>query len=96
MVEVMSTHARVSTHATHASAAKEGLENAVWIDVLVAATATILDVLAAVVHPSLLLITQYCVSLSHLRYREKIIHPPLQSRMKVIVQHAHKMDVSPP
>ena len=68
----MSAHPRVSTHSTHASAttAKEGLENAVWIDVMEAATATILDVLPAVVHPPLLLITQYCVSLSHLKYRE--------------------------
>ena len=67
----MPAHPRVSTHATHtsAAAAKEGLENAVGINVMEAATAAILDILPAVIHPPFLLIAQYCVSLSHLEYR---------------------------
>ena len=70
-MEVVPAHPWVSPHAAHTSAttAKEGLENAVWIDVMEAATAAILDVLPAIVHPPLLLIAQYCVSLSHLHYR---------------------------
>ena len=67
-MEVVAAHPRVSPHAAHtsATAAKEGLENAVWVDVMEAATAAILDVLPTVVHPPLLLVAQYCISLAHL------------------------------
>ena len=68
-MEVVATHARVSPHPTHAtgSTSEEGLENAVGVDVVEAATAaTVLHILSTVVHAALLLVAQYCISLAHL------------------------------
>ena len=65
-LEAVSSHARVTTHAPHA-AAKEGLEDAVRIHVVEAASApSVLEVLAAVIHPPFLLVTQDGVSFSDL------------------------------
>ena len=74
-MEVVAAHPRVSPHAT-TTTAEEGLENAVWIHVVEAATATIFNVLPAVIHPPLLFIAQYCISFSHLHHIQymKILH----------------------
>ena len=62
-LEVLTSHA---SHAPHASS-EEGLENAVGVNVVEAATAaTVLHILSTVVHAALLLIAQYCISLAHL------------------------------
>ena len=68
-MEVVATHARVSPHPSHTSrsTSEEGLENAVGVNVVEAATAaTVLHILSTVVHAALLLIAQYCISLAHL------------------------------
>ena len=66
-LETVATHARMSPHSSHAST-KEGLEDAVGVHIVEASSAsTVLEVLAAVVHPPLLLITQDGVSFSDLK-----------------------------
>ena len=68
-MEVVPTHARVSPHPAHTacSTSEEGLENAVGVNVVEAATAaTVLHILSTVVHAALLLVAQYCISLAHL------------------------------
>ena len=68
-MEVVPTHARVSPHPAHAtrSTSEEGLENAVGVNVVEAATAaTVLHILSTIVHAALLLVAQYCISLTHL------------------------------
>ena len=62
-LEVVTSHA---SHAPHASS-EESLENAVGINVVEAVTSAILQVLTTVIHPSLLLITEYGISLSNLQ-----------------------------
>ena len=52
-------------HTPHASS-KESLENAVGVDVVEAVASAVLQVLSAVVHPPLLVVTQYGVRLSNL------------------------------
>merc|ERR1712025_673429 len=62
----MTSHARMSPHTSHAST-KEGLEDAVGVLIVEASSASaVLEVLAAVIHPPLLLITQDGVSFSDL------------------------------
>ena len=68
-MEVVPTHARVSPHPAHAtgSTSEEGLENAVGVNVVETATAaTVLHILSTIVHAALLLVAQYCISLTHL------------------------------
>ena len=60
---VTSSHA---SHAPHASP-EESLENAVGINVVEAVTSAILQVLTTVIHPSLLLITEYGIGFSNLQ-----------------------------
>ena len=55
----------VTPHASHAST-EESLENAVGINVVEAVTTAVLQVLTTVVHPPLLLITEYGIGLSNL------------------------------
>ena len=66
-LEAVTSHARMSPHTSHAST-KEGLEDAVGVHIVEASSASaVLEVLAAIIHPPLLLITQDGVSLSDLR-----------------------------
>ena len=68
-MEVVPTHARVSPHPAHAtcSTSEEGLENAVGVNFVEAApAATVLHILSTIVHAALLLVAQYCISLTHL------------------------------
>ena len=57
----------LTSHASHAaSSSEESLKNAVGIDVVEAVTPAILQVLTAVVHPPLLLITEYGIGFPNL------------------------------
>merc|ERR1719437_135574 len=57
------THARMSSHS---ATSKEGLENAVWVDVMEPMPFSSFKVLTAVIHPPLFLITKYGICFSHL------------------------------
>ena len=65
-LEAVSSHARMTTHASHA-ATKEGLEDTVGVHIVEASSASaVLEVLAAIIHPPLLLVTQDGISFSDL------------------------------
>ena len=65
-LEAVASHTRVTPHASHA-ATKEGLEDAVGVHIVEASSASaIIEVLAAVIHPSLLLVAQDGISFSDL------------------------------
>ena len=68
-LEAMASHSMMTSHTPHSSHAtsKEGLENAVGIHIMESMTSTILQVLATVIHSSLLLITQNCIGFSNLK-----------------------------
>jgi len=60
-LEAVASHSMMTSHTTHTphtTASKEGLENAVWIHIMEStSTSTIFQILATVIHSSLLFIT---------------------------------------
>ena len=69
-LEAMASHSVMASHTphpSHAPASKEGLENAVGIYIMESMASTILQVLAAVIHSSLLLVTQNCIGFTNLK-----------------------------
>ena len=66
-LEAVSSHARMTTHASHA-ATKEGLEDTIGVHIVEASSASaVLEVLAAIIHPPLLFVTQDGISFSDLK-----------------------------
>ena len=62
-LEMLPPHA---SHSSHPSSSEESLEYAVGVDIMEAVPSPILQVLAAVIHPPLLLVTQYGICFSNL------------------------------
>jgi len=64
-LEAVPSHA-VAAHAAHASSPEEGLEYAVRVHIVETVASTILQVLTAVVHSPLFLITKDCICFANL------------------------------
>ena len=65
-LEAVPSHA-VAAHAAHASSPEEGLEYAVRVHIVETVASTILQVLTAVVHSPLFLITKDCICFANLK-----------------------------
>ena len=67
-VEMVAAHPAHAGVTPHSAPTEKRLENAVWVDIVVAtATRSILHILSTVVHSSLFLVTKYGVGFTNLK-----------------------------